>query len=459
MLKHGQQILGGELKKTLKLAWPIMLAQVGHMSMGIVDTLVAGRISTEALAGLGLAGNFFWTFTHVCIACMFALDTFFAQSIGASNYRALAKYFSQAFWLCGILMGFAFIVILAGANIYMQIAPPSPIKNAFALYVYNIVWCIPSLFLFFLLHRYWQARQQVVAFMMIILAGNVMNLLACMAFGLGHWGFPRLEVRGLAIATNISRYAMLVAAVVYTWWHLKPGKIRIPSIDKRLQRDFFRLGLPAAGHAALEVGTFAIVTFIIGFIGPVPLAAHHLCLMMAAFTFMFPVGLSSAAAVRVGTFVGGNEPARARLAGWLCIWLAITVMALFALGYLTIPRVLLGWFSADPAVIGVGIKLLLLAALFQIADGIQVTATGALRGLGNTRAAMIANLIGHYPIGLAIGLVLAFPLGMGAVGLWAGLATGLVAVAIILLIMWWRLTRDLTRIRPLPSNEAELNVA
>jgi len=247
--------------------------------------------------------------------------------------------------------------------------------------------------------------------------------------------------------------------MVYTWWLLKPRGLKLPAIDKPLQREFFKLGLPAAGHAGLEVGTFAIVTFTIGFMGAVPLAAHHLCLMMAAFTFMFPVGLSSAAAVRVGIFVGAGEPARARLAGWLCIGLAVAVMALFAAGYLVIPRVLLGWFTKDAAVIAVGVKLLLLAALFQIADGIQVTVTGALRGLGNTRVALIANLIGHYPIGLAIGLVLAFPFGMGAVGLWAGLAVGLAAVAGMLLIMWWKMTRDLTRIRPLQQSEPELNVA
>lgn len=459
MLKHEHQpSLGTELRQTLKLAWSIILAQVGHMSMGIVDTLVAGRISTEALAGLGLAGNFFWTFTHVCIACMFALDTFFAQSIGAGNQRALARYFAQSFWLCGMLMVFAFAIILIGANIYVNLAPPSPTKSAFVAYVYNIVWCIPSLLLFFLLQRYWQAQHRVMAFMMMILLGNVLNLLACFGFGLGYWGFPRLEVKGLALATNISRYAMLVAAIIYTWWRLKPARMTLPAIDKPQQRAFFRLGLPAGGHAALEVGSFAIVTFTIGFIGAVPLAAHHVCLIMAAFSFMFPVGLSSAAAVRVGTFVGALQPQRARLAGWLCIGLSVLVMALFAVAYLAVPRVLLGWFSKDIAVIAVGVKLLLMAALFQIADGIQVTVTGALRGIGNTRLAMIANLIGHYPIGLAIGLLLAFPLGMGAMGLWAGLAVGLCVVAAMLIIMWWRMTRDLTRIRPVEASEPELNV-
>src|SRR3954471_9859239 len=207
---HGTRpTLSAELKDTLKLAGPIVLAQVGHMSMGLVDTLIAGRISTQALAGLGLAANFFWTFTHVCVACMFALDTFFSQSVGACNRRALARYFSQAFWLCGILMAIAFVVIVLGANIYVHVVPPSPTKDIFKLYLDRIVWCIPSLFLFFLLLRYWQAQHRVLAFMLIILGGNVLNLVACLALGLGYWGFPRWEIQGIACATILSRYAML----------------------------------------------------------------------------------------------------------------------------------------------------------------------------------------------------------------------------------------------------------
>lgn len=449
----------GELKDTVKLAAPIVLAQVGHMSMGIVDTLVAGRISTQALAGLGLASNFFWMVTHVGLATMFVLDAYFSQSVGARNYPALGRYFSQAFWLCAITMAVALVVIVAGAVAYLGVAQANSTNEAFRVYIFNVLWCIPSLFVFFLLQRYWQAQHRVLAFMLMILGGNVLNLIACLAFGLGWWGFPRLEVQGLAWATVISRYAMLAAAVAYTWRVLRPASLKFPALDKVLQRDFFRLGLPAAGHAALEVGTFAIVTFIIGFLGPVPLAAHHLCLTMAAFTFMFSAGLSSAAAVRVGTFVGAAQPDRARLAGWLCIGLSTAIMALFAMTYLAMPRVLLGWFSQDAAVIAIGVKLLLLAALFQIVDGLQVTITGALRGMGNTRVALVANLIGHYPIGLALGLCLAFPLAMGAVGLWAGLAVGLAVVALILLVMWWRMTRDLTTIRPLREKEPELHVA
>jgi MATE family multidrug resistance protein len=242
----------------------------------------------------------------------------------------------------------------------------------------------------------------------------------------------------------ISRYAMLLAGAAFTWHQLKPPSLRPPRVDWDIQRKILRLGLPAAGHTALEIGAFTLATFMVGALGAAPLAAHNVCLIMAAFTFMFPLGFSAAAAVRVGLFVGAGQASRARLAGWLCIGVSVVVMGAFALGYLTWPRVLLGCFTNDAEVIGIGVRILLLVALFQIADGIQVSTTGALRGLGNTHTAMIANLIGHYPIGLALGVALCFGYGFGVVGLWAGLATGLISVAIMLIRGWVAATHDLS---------------
>jgi len=441
--------LRSELKDTLQLAGPIVLNQVGHMSMGLVDTMVAGQIGTTALAGLGLAANCFWTFTSVCLGCLLALDTCFSQAVGAGDQAALKRYLGQSFWAGTLVALISAVSVVLGSAIYLGLAPASGMRDAFEIYMWNIVWCLPSLFVFFVLQRYWQARHRVLPFTVIILSANLLNLGACFALGLGYWGFPRLGVQGLALATVISRYAMLVAAVVYTWMQLKPTALSFPPLDRVVQRQFFGLGLPAAGHTALEIGAFTIATFVVGTLGAVPLAAHHVCLMMAAFTFMFPYGFSAAAAVRVGTFVGAGEPARARLAGWLCIGVSVTVMSGFALVYLICPRALLGCFTQDPAVIQIGTRILMLVALFQIADGIQVSTTGALRGLGNTRAAMIANLIGHYPIGLALGLVLCFGFHLGAVGIWAGLAAGLISVALMLLRAWTWATEDLSQLRPM----------
>jgi len=431
--------LRAELSDTLKLAAPIVLSQVGHMSMGIVDTIVAGHISTVALSV-----NCFWTFTSICNGCLLALDTYFSQAVGAKDERALERYFGQSFWSCAIVAVVSTICVLSGMAAYLLLAHPSGVRDAFGIYMRNVIWCLPSLFVFFILQRYWQARKRVLPFTLMIFAANIVNLLACLALGLGYWAFPRLGVQGLALATVISRYAMLVAGLLFTWRQLRPTRIEIPALDWAVQKQFFRLGLPAASHTALEIGAFTIATFVVGALGAVPLAAHHISLMMAAFTFMFPLGFSYAAAVRVGTFVGAGQREHARLAGWLCIGVSVSVMSFFALGYICFPRVLLGFFTQDTAVIDIGAKILILVAIFQIADGTQVSTTGALRGLGNTRAAMIANLIGHYPIGLALGLALCFGLGFGVVGLWTGLAAGLISVGALLMRAWRNATRDLS---------------
>jgi multidrug resistance protein, MATE family len=437
-----------ELKNTLTLAGPIVLSQVGHMSMGMVDTMVAGAISTVALAGLGLAVNCFWTFTAVSQGTLLVLDTFFAQAVGADDQRSLGRYLEQSFWACGIVTLISGSLIAFAAGLYLYLAPPSEMRAAFGLYLSNIFWCLPSLFIFFVLQRYWQARHHVGAFTTIILSANVLNLAACVALGLGKWGFPALGIRGIAWATVISRYAMVLAAVIYTWRKLRPRSLRVPPFQAAVQRHFFRLGLPAAGHTALEVGAFTIATFVVGTLGNASLAAHHVCLMMAAFTFMVPLGFSSAAAVRVGGFIGAGDPHRARVAGWLAIGVAVSCMAVFAMGYLIFPRLLLSWFTKDPSVIGLGVKILVLVALFQIADGTQVSTTGALRGLGDTRTPMIANLIGHYPIGLALGLILCFGMGYGVVGLWGGLACGLISVALLLMRAWRKAIKNLSTLRP-----------
>jgi MATE family multidrug resistance protein len=173
--------------------------------------------------------------------------------------------------------------------------------------------------------------------------------------------------------------------------------------------------------------------------------------MMASFTFMFPLGFSAAAAVRVGRFIGAGQPQHARLAGWLCIGLSVATMSCFAMGYVVVPRWIMSWYTKDPAVIDMGAAIFLIVALFQIADGIQVSTTGALRGLGNTHAAMVANLIGHYPIGLVLGVVLCFLLNQGVTGMWWGLAAGLCSVGLMLVWRWHQLTRNPAALHRLAS--------
>jgi MATE family multidrug resistance protein len=449
-----------ELRQTLKLSLPIVFGQVGQMSMGLVDTAVAGRISLEALAGLGLATTVFWGTFHMFMSILFALDTHLSQAVGEREFAKVGRFFRHGLAL-SILLSIACAGVTLGImEAYLRWGRGGADVRLFAQYTRIAVLGLPAGFLFVVLQRYWQARQHTVAFAVILIGGNVANLAGNLAFGLGMWGFPRMESAGLAWSTTWNRWLMLAIAAGLTAWWLRRERLEEPSAPaaslnaaalaawgrefSATAKSILRLGVPAGLQAALEVGSFIILMLTASQIGPVELASCQVCLMLASFSFMFPLGFSAAAAVRVGTFIGAGDPAAARLAGWMNIGLAAGAMLGFGLLYLAIPETLVGLLSKDTQVVALGSKVLLVVALFQLGDGVQVSATGALRGLGDTRSPMVANLIGHYPIGLATGLLLTFAAGMGLVGLWLGLALGLSVVAGIVLARWRQTSRRLT---------------
>lgn len=231
---------------------------------------------------------------------------------------------------------------------------------------------------------------------------------------------------------------MFIAALIYTACLLRPKSWTWEKPEWIAQQTLLRLGWPAGGQALAEIGVFAIASVICGFLGAVPLASHHICLTMAAFTYMFSHGIASAATVRVGQAVGANNPNLAYRSGSIALWMAGIMMSFFSGAYLIFPHQIAAIFTSDPAVIELTTSLFFIVAIFQIGDGLQVTAAGALRGKGNTRAAMIANTIGHFLIGFPISLICAFILGLNVIGLWIGLACGLISVAIIVVRIWMR---------------------
>ncbi len=203
-------------------------------------------------------------------------------------------------------------------------------------------------------------------------------------------------------------------------------------------RRLFGLGLPAAMQITLEVGVFALATALAGRLEPTALAAHQIALNIASCSFMVPLGIASAGAVRVGQAIGRRDPAGAGRSGWTALAIAALFMSSMALMFLTVPVPLIRLFTADPRVIATGVTLLLVAAVFQLFDGLQVVATGILRGLGDTRTPMLWNLAGHWALGLPLGYALCFRNGWGVTGLWVGLSVGLTSVGLVLVGVWRR---------------------
>ncbi len=427
-----------EVFATWKLALPMILGQVGQMTMGVVDTIVAGRVSTPALAGLGLGTIILWHSIMVLLGLLLALDTFFSQAVGAKNKKALRHWLVQSIWLAIGLSLFSMVGLYLINAGYRGFAPQTEANHEFSRYLLNALWSIPSIFGFFVLQRYWQARNRAVFLALVTVAANVLNLLVNLSLGLGWWGFPQWGTTGIAAATVVSRWAMLLAAILYTIYRLDSESWRWEGPVGAAQKALLKLGWPAGGQALSEIGVFAIASVIAGFMGAIQIASHHICLTAAAFTYMFSNGIASAAAVRVGQSVGAGRERAAIRSGHIALCMSGLVMASFSFIYLVAPKQIATIFTVDHSVIELTSKLFLIVAIFQIADGLQVTATGALRGWGNTRAPMIANAIGHFAIGFPVSLIFAFLFDWGVKGLWTGLATGLIAVAVLVTRLWFR---------------------
>ena len=234
-----------------------------------------------------------------------------------------------------------------------------------------------------------------------------------------------------------------VLAVTLLWVESRrslPQWAHAVRIDWSRVSSLLKLGAPAATQILLEIGAFSAATALIAKLGPVPLSGHEIALNCAAFTFMVPLGISSAAAVRVGQQLGRRDPAGARRAGWSAIMLGVGFMTCSGLVFVSFPTLIARMFTPSVAVIRTGARLLLVAAAFQLFDGLQTVATGALRGAGDTKTPMLANFIAYWLIGLPAGYLLCFRLGWGALGIWMGLCGGLMIIGSALLFSWHKRT-------------------
>jgi MATE family multidrug resistance protein len=431
-----------ELGALLRLAGPVVGAEIGWTTMWLVDTIIVGRLGAEAIGAVSIGGTIFFGIAIFGFGMLLGLDFVVATAVGGGRMRDAHHALVD-----GVLLATALGVVLTGV-VYAVAAvlPFTSIQPAVLAggipYLRMTAWSMVPLLLFTALRRYLQAIGAVRPIMIAALSANVVNAAACWVFVFGKLGAPALGAPGSGVATTFARVYMLLVLVGYLVWR----EIRRPSALRtmRLAPDWVRLralvayGLPAAGHLTAEMGIVTVVTAIAARFDPATLAAHQIALNLAGFTFMVPLGLSSAAAVRVGYAVGRGDPEAAARSGWTALAVGLAFMATAALAFLTMPEPILRIFTSDPRVLTSGVALLFVAAIFQLFDGAQVVLTGALRGTGDTRTPMIANLVGYWLLGLPVGLLLCFGSGLETMGLWIGLCVGLVTVGLTLLVAWAR---------------------
>ena len=432
------------------LAAPLVLTELGWMAMGIVDTMFVGRVSAEAIGAVSLGTSVFYAIAVFASGLLLGLDTLVSQSFGAGDLDDCHHSLINGIWLALFLipgvMGFVWLMVPAMARFGIN----ASVLRDTTPYIRALNWSAPPLMLFFCLRRYLQSIGVVRPILLTLITANLVNAAGNWIFVFGNFGAPRLGAEGAGWSTCVSRVYMLVAMVLIIW--RRDPKAFVVSWRPDFPRigRLLALGLPAAGQIGLETSVFATVTILIGKLSSAILAGHQIALTVVSTTFMMPLGISSAAAVRVGHAIGRRDPEGASRAGWTALAFGAGVMSLGALAMLVIPQAIARLFTPEAAIIAAAAPLLRVAAFFQLFDGLQVTATGALRGAGDTRTPMLCHFAGYWILGLPLGAFLCFRESLGAVGLWMGLSAGLIVIGIVL-VWFWRRTRARAARRELSS--------
>ena len=430
-----------ELRPMIGLAVPVILAEIGWTTMGLVDTLMVGPLGPAAIGAVGLGSIVFLAIGIFGMGLLLGLDTLVAQSFGAGRLDQCQHWLRQGVYLALISavplsllsFGVAASLPLWGLNAGV-LALASP-------YLSVVTLSAAPLLLYAAFRRYLQAVNLVRPITFALLSANLVNVGVNWVLIYGKLGFPALGATGAAWATVLSRVYM--AAVLFVAVReARRGRPGTESGARRVDwaslRRLVALGGPAGLQILLEVGVFAAATVLAGRLAPAALAAHQIAMNLWAFVFMVPLGLNAAGAVRVGQAIGRRDREGVWRSGWTALALGAAFTASSAVVFLVAARPLIGAFSQDATVLAIGPSLLAIAGVCLVFDGTQGISTGILRGLGETRVPMIANFAGHWLIGLPLGYAACFWWGWGVQGLWLGLAAGLIGVGTVLLATWHR---------------------
>ena len=431
-----------EFRMLVTLAMPLAVLQVSHTTIGAVGTGYAGRIGEAALSAVGLGNSIYFAIMVMGLGLVLGFDPLIAQALGAEEGQRARHLCIQACWL-SLWVSIPCAMITMGSIYALEFIDIDP--DTAELTGRFIFARLPSLWPFLLgiaLRTYLQAMHLTRSLIVGAILGNLVNvpLGYALAFGYAPLHIPAFGVRGIGWSFAVSAIVItlvMLAAVIRAWPRNETPSYR-PQRPPMLRAC--KVGAPLSVQLTAEVGVFALVTVVAGIIGTRALAAHHVALTLSSLTFQITLAIGTAVSVRVGHAVGRCDAEGVTRAGFIAIGMAAAFMSCSALVFISIPETLGSFLTSDLLVIEAALPLLVVAAVFQIGDGVQTVAAGALRGTGDTKAPMFANLIGHYAFGLPLGLFLAFQLGMGATGLWWGLSLGLTLVAFALTLRFRRVS-------------------
>jgi len=428
-----------EVRATVAVAGPLAAANLAQMAMGFTNTVMVGSLGSAALAAAGLGASLYFTIAMVCSGVLTAVAPLAAHAIGAGDSRRAGQVAGKGLVLAAVLAVPVMATLMALPRLLAALGYDAVLAAEIGRFLGAIAWAVPGFLGFAVLRSFLVAASHSRTVMIALILCIPLNAGLNWILIFGRLGAPTLGIAGSGCATAIIQWLMFASLALYA--EVMPSlagyRMRPFSRDWSEIGRILRLGLPIGGILGLEIGVFATTGILMGLLGADALGAHQLVMNCISVIFMVPLGLAQAATVRVAVALGSGAPAAARRAGFVAIALGVAYMAIMAIGVVIGPRAIASIYvdinaPANRGLVGIALQLLAIAALFQIFDGVQAIAAGALRGYRDTAIPLLLAGVGYWGVGFAGGWLLAFPAGYGAIGLWSGLAVGLAAVALML---------------------------
>jgi len=440
-----------EVRAMLRLAGPLMLTLLAQSAMMLIDVLLIGRLGEVALAGSSLGLTLFFAGFICAAGITMAVAPLAAQAHGARRPRQVRRVVRQGLWLTLAITLPTATVLSAGERILLVLGQPADASAAAGSYLATMAWALPPMIGFMTLRNFAAALDKPHLGLWVIVAALPAKALLAYALVFGEFGLPAAGIRGAGLSSALIESAMFLAMAglvvrtpVLRRYHVFA---RFWRPDWLIFRRLLRVGSPIAAIFMLEFGTFAVGNIFMGWIGTTALAAHQITLQIASVTFRLAAGLAQAAVVRVGQAAGRHDAPGVRRAGWVALGLCAAIMTVTSIVILLF-HAEMPWLFLGPdgdAVSGVATlaaKLLLVAAIFQLADGTQAVGAGVLRGLNDNARPLLWAAFGYWGVGMPAAYILGFELALGPVGIWSGLAVGLACVAVFHVVRFRRLTGE-----------------
>jgi MATE family multidrug resistance protein len=425
-----------DIKQTINLATPIIIGQLGHMMMGVVDSVMVGKIGAAPLAAASISNGIFIIILILGYGISMAISPLVAKHHGAKEFEKCGIILRQGLIVNLVTSLILFTALFFVADIIAYLNQPEEIIDQAIKYTKTLGWSIIPVMLFQTYRQYAEGLSIMRPAMVVTLTANIINIFTNWIFIFGNLGMPAFGLVGAGIATFSSRLYMAIALI----WYISSSRrfkpfdptLHYKKIDWTIMKKILEIGLPSGFQYFFEVSAFAGSSIIIGWIGTNALAAHHIALNLASITYMFALGVSAAATVRVGNAVGFKSQDKIRNAGFSAILMGASVMGFFGIIFVTFRNIFPTFYIADLDVIQIASSLLIIAAFFQIFDGTQAVGLGILRGIADVKAPTVFTFLAYWIVGLPVGYVLGFNFDLGVQGVWIGLSIALAVSAMLL---------------------------